>query len=48
MKRILEAYYQYLEEPDDDGAKILYFAEYLLKTKNAGIKESQCYSRLLH
>lgn len=42
MKRILEKYYQYLEEPDDDGAKILYFAEYLLRTKNVGIKESQC------
>lgn len=43
MENIIEKYAQYLEKPDIMGAKILNYAEYLLKSKCVGIKKNKIF-----
>lgn len=42
MEKLIEKYSQYLEKPDIDGVKILYYVEHLLKSRNVGIREQAC------
>lgn len=43
MENIIEKYAQYLEKPDIMGAKILNYAEHLLKSKCVGIKKNKIF-----
>lgn len=43
MENIIEKYAQYLEKPHIMGAKILNYAEYLLKSKCVGIKKNKIF-----